>query len=134
MATMTAARRRAQAKADYDASLAGCPSRTVLDRISDKRITLILAALGSDGRHRPGTDCAGEPRSMQLFGTEAPAGRCQPENPHADAAARLDIEPVGQPVRQRVVDAGVENPVADLGLLVPSRRHAFSRNWRYVDR
>jgi DNA-binding HxlR family transcriptional regulator len=65
MATMTAAQKRAQAKADYDAFLAACPSRRLLDRISDKWVTLILAALGSDGSHQRGTDCAGEPRSMR---------------------------------------------------------------------
>jgi DNA-binding HxlR family transcriptional regulator len=65
MATMTAAQKRAQAKAEYDAFLAGCPSRKLLDRISDKWVTLVLAALGSDGSHRFGADCAGEPRSMR---------------------------------------------------------------------
>jgi DNA-binding HxlR family transcriptional regulator len=62
MATMTAAQKRAQAKVEYDAFLAACPSRKLLDRISDKWVTLILAALGSDGSHRPGAGCAGEPR------------------------------------------------------------------------
>ncbi|MEY9948046.1 winged helix-turn-helix transcriptional regulator [Kitasatospora sp. GAS1066B] len=65
MATMTAAQKRAQTKAEYDAFLAACPSRKLLDRISDKWVTLILAALGSDGSHQPGIDCAGEPRSMR---------------------------------------------------------------------
>ncbi|MFC7585887.1 winged helix-turn-helix transcriptional regulator [Nonomuraea antimicrobica] len=38
----------------------------MLDRISDKWVALILAALGSDGPHQPGSDCAaGEPRSMR---------------------------------------------------------------------
>src|SRR6478735_7485215 len=50
MAVTTAAQRRAQAKDDYDAFLADCPSRQLLDRISDKWVTLILAALGGDGR------------------------------------------------------------------------------------
>ena len=45
MPTMTAAQRRAADKADYDAFLAGCPSRQLLDRISDKWVTLVLAAL-----------------------------------------------------------------------------------------
>ncbi len=58
MATTTAAHKRAQAKAEYDAFLAGCPSRKLLDRISDKWVALILSALGSDG-------CAGEPRPMR---------------------------------------------------------------------
>jgi DNA-binding HxlR family transcriptional regulator len=65
MATMTAAQKKAQTKAEYDAFLAACPSRKLLDRISDKWVTLILAALGSDGSHRPGAECAGEPRSMR---------------------------------------------------------------------
>ena len=59
MATMTAAKQRAQAKAEYDAFLAACPSRKLLDRISDKWVTLILAALGSDGSHQLGAGCAG---------------------------------------------------------------------------
>lgn len=65
MPTMTAAQRRAQTKADYDAFLAGCPSRQLLDRISDKWVALILAALGSDGPQRPGDDRAGQPRPMR---------------------------------------------------------------------
>lgn len=65
MPTRTAAERRAQAKGDYDAFLARCPSRRLLDRISSKWVALILAALGDDGPHRPGGDCAGEPRPMR---------------------------------------------------------------------
>jgi DNA-binding HxlR family transcriptional regulator len=61
---MTAAQKRAQTKADYDAFLAGCPSRQLLDRISDKWVALILAALGSDGPH-PGANCVGESRPMR---------------------------------------------------------------------
>lgn len=48
MATRTAAQARAQAKAEYDAFFAVCPSRQLLDRISDKWVTLILCALGGD--------------------------------------------------------------------------------------
>ena len=59
MATATAAQKREQARARYDAFLAGCPSRQLLDRISDKWVALILAALGS------GPDCTGEPRPMR---------------------------------------------------------------------
>jgi DNA-binding HxlR family transcriptional regulator len=57
MATMTAAQKRAQAKAEYDAFLDASPSRQLLDRISDKWVGLILCALG--GGH------AGEPRPMR---------------------------------------------------------------------
>jgi DNA-binding HxlR family transcriptional regulator len=62
--TTVAAEKRAQAKVEYDAFLAGCPSRQVLARISDKWVALVLAALGSDGPHR-GQDFVGEPRSMR---------------------------------------------------------------------
>jgi DNA-binding HxlR family transcriptional regulator len=65
VATMTAARQRAQAKAEYDAFLAACPSQKLLDRIADKWVTLILAALGGDGSPQPGADCASEPRTMR---------------------------------------------------------------------
>ena len=61
----TTAQNRAQAKVDYDAFLAGCPSRQLLDRISDKWVTLVLAALGSDGPHSPGAGCVGAPRPMR---------------------------------------------------------------------
>ena len=60
----TAAQKRTQAKVAYDAFLAACPSRQLLDRISDKWVALVLAALGSDGP-RPGEVCAGEPRPMR---------------------------------------------------------------------
>jgi DNA-binding HxlR family transcriptional regulator len=66
MPTMTAAGQRAQAKADYDAFLAACPSRQLLDRLSDKWVTLILAALGSGGPAQPDDDCAdGQPGPMR---------------------------------------------------------------------
>ncbi len=64
MPTLTAAQQRAQAQVDYDAFLANCPSRQLLDRISNKWVTLILAALGSDGPG-PGRACVGEPRPMR---------------------------------------------------------------------
>src|SRR5215204_6830448 len=64
MPTTTAAQKRAQAKVEYDAFLASCPSRQLLDRISDKWVALVLAALGGDGPHS-GQDCVGQPRSMR---------------------------------------------------------------------
>ena len=60
----SAAEKRAKAKVEYDAFLAGCPSRQLLDRISDKWVALVLAALGSDGP-RPGDHRRGEPRPMR---------------------------------------------------------------------
>jgi DNA-binding HxlR family transcriptional regulator len=46
VATKNAAQKRAQAKVEYNAFLAGCPSRRLLDRISDKWVVLVLCALG----------------------------------------------------------------------------------------
>jgi DNA-binding HxlR family transcriptional regulator len=48
MPTMTAAQQRERAKQEFDAFLADCPSRFLLDRISDKWVTLVLASL-ADG-------------------------------------------------------------------------------------
>jgi DNA-binding HxlR family transcriptional regulator len=44
----TKAAKRDQAKVEYNAFLAVCPSRQLLDRISDKWVVLILCALGGD--------------------------------------------------------------------------------------
>ncbi|GAB3973736.1 helix-turn-helix domain-containing protein [Actinoallomurus acanthiterrae] len=51
MPTQTAAQRRAEARVAYDAYMAACPARDLLDRISDKWVTLILNAL-ADGPQR----------------------------------------------------------------------------------
>lgn len=51
MATKTAAERRFEAREAYDAFLADCPTRKLLDRISDKWVGLVLAAL-ADGPMR----------------------------------------------------------------------------------
>jgi len=51
MPTQTAAERRAEARAAYDAFIAECPTRKLLDRISDKWVSLVLAAL-TDGPRR----------------------------------------------------------------------------------
>src|SRR5882724_13533119 len=48
MATATAAERRRRAREQYDAYLATCPSRQLLDRLADKWATLILCALADD--------------------------------------------------------------------------------------
>jgi DNA-binding HxlR family transcriptional regulator len=47
MTTRTAAERRQEQRAAYDAYLAACPSRQLLDRISDKWVSLVLTALGA---------------------------------------------------------------------------------------
>lgn len=51
MPTMTAQQRRDQARVEFDAFLAACPSRKLLDRISDKWVALVLKSL-SDGPQR----------------------------------------------------------------------------------
>lgn len=45
MGTTTAAARRAQAKQEFDAYLATCPSRRLLDLIGNKWVGLVLAGL-----------------------------------------------------------------------------------------
>lgn len=45
MATTTAARQRERRRAEYNAYIATCPSRQVLDVLSDKWVTLVLTAL-----------------------------------------------------------------------------------------
>ncbi|MFG3206810.1 winged helix-turn-helix transcriptional regulator [Streptomyces sp. NPDC048192] len=50
MATMTAAQRREQARADYDAFLRECPSHQLLGRLSDKWVSLVIAALSGGSR------------------------------------------------------------------------------------
>lgn len=59
----TNAAKRAQAKMEYNAFLAVCPSRQLLDRISDKWVVLILCALGGDAAGQPSD--AGEARAMR---------------------------------------------------------------------
>jgi DNA-binding HxlR family transcriptional regulator len=57
MATRSAAEKRAEAKVTYDAFLDVCPSRQLLDRLSNKWVVLVLAALGTDGSARPSGEC-----------------------------------------------------------------------------
>jgi DNA-binding HxlR family transcriptional regulator len=52
MPVRTAAQRRREAKSAYDAFLAACPSRQLLDVLTDKWVCLILGALaGGQKRH-----------------------------------------------------------------------------------
>jgi DNA-binding HxlR family transcriptional regulator len=51
MPTMTAAERRKRERNAYNAYVAECPSRQVLDALSDKWVTLVLTAL-ADGSRR----------------------------------------------------------------------------------
>lgn len=50
MATTTAAQRREQARADYDAFLRACPTNQLLGRLSDKWVGLVVAALATGPR------------------------------------------------------------------------------------
>lgn len=53
MTTTTASQQRAEAKAQYNAFLAVCPSRQLLDRISDKWVVLVLCALAGESGAAP---------------------------------------------------------------------------------
>ena len=50
MPTMTVAQQREQERAAYNAYVAECPSRQVLDALSDKWVTLVLTALADAPR------------------------------------------------------------------------------------
>ncbi|MFI7129121.1 winged helix-turn-helix transcriptional regulator [Nonomuraea sp. NPDC050153] len=50
MATKTAAERRDEARQTFDAYFAQCPSRKLLDTLSDKWVTLLLTALSERPR------------------------------------------------------------------------------------
>jgi DNA-binding HxlR family transcriptional regulator len=65
MSTQSAAQKRANAKQSYDSYLANCPSRQLLDRISDKWVALILAALGGAGPDRSGHAKGSDAQSMR---------------------------------------------------------------------
>ncbi|MCX5000203.1 helix-turn-helix domain-containing protein [Streptomyces longwoodensis] len=45
MATLTAAQKRDQARVAYDAFIRSCPTNQLLDRISDKWVSLVVSAL-----------------------------------------------------------------------------------------
>ena len=68
MGTITAAEARAQARVEYNAFLSVCPSRKLLDRISDKWVALILCALGGVADRGTGGDdgVTGGPRAMRF--------------------------------------------------------------------
>jgi DNA-binding HxlR family transcriptional regulator len=53
VATTSATQRRQQAKKDYDAFMAECPTRQLLDALSDKWVGLVLCAL-TEGSQRHG--------------------------------------------------------------------------------
>ncbi len=52
MVTMTAQERRDLEREEFDAYLSNCPSRQLLDRISNKWVMLVICALGDEGTMR----------------------------------------------------------------------------------
>jgi DNA-binding HxlR family transcriptional regulator len=50
VATASASQRREQAKRDYDAFMADCPTRQLLGSLSDKWLGLVLGALGQGSK------------------------------------------------------------------------------------
>jgi len=63
VATMSAAQRRAQARSEYNAFLAVCPSRQLLDRVADVWVVLVLCALAGDASREPGAPA--RPRALR---------------------------------------------------------------------
>lgn len=61
----TAAKDRLSARAEYNAFMAGCPSRALLDRISNKWVTLVLCTLGGGGPSSAAGERS-EPRVMRF--------------------------------------------------------------------
>lgn len=61
----SATKQREQAKRAFDSFLAECPSRQLLDRIADKWVALILAALGSGGPYAVEPAQSADPRPMR---------------------------------------------------------------------
>ncbi|MET4052458.1 DNA-binding HxlR family transcriptional regulator [Frigoribacterium sp. PvP054] len=59
MATATAAEKKADEKARYNAFLSVCPSQRLLAQVAGKWVTLVMSALGS------GPECDGDPRPMR---------------------------------------------------------------------
>ncbi|GAB17636.1 putative HxlR family transcriptional regulator [Gordonia effusa NBRC 100432] len=49
MPTMTAAQKKAAEKSSYDAFMAGCKSRQLLERIADKWVALVLCSIDEAG-------------------------------------------------------------------------------------
>lgn len=76
MATMTASAQRESAKHHYNAMLAACPTRQLLDMISDKWVCLVLADLVTGPQRHTSSD-ARSPASVK---------RCSPR-PYADLNA-----------------------------------------------
>jgi len=62
--TTTKRAQREQAKAEYNAFFAACPSRQLLDRISNKWVVLVLCALGGDSAGA-GDGSAGDARELR---------------------------------------------------------------------
>ncbi len=67
MPTTKKADERAQARSAYNAFLAVCPSRQLLDRISDKWVVLVLCALGDDASDQAvaAEEAPAAPRTMR---------------------------------------------------------------------
>lgn len=66
MATKTAAQRRKEAKSEYDAFVAACPTRQLLDVLSDKWVCLVMASLRTGAKRHSdiGREVAGVSQKM----------------------------------------------------------------------
>lgn len=65
---------RAEAAANFNAFLAACPSRQLLDRISNKWVVLVLCALAGDTAGTTAGNTAGDTAGNAAVGSASPAG------------------------------------------------------------
>lgn len=107
MPTRTAGQRRLEAKEAYDAYLATCPSRRLLDRISDKWVTLVLSSL-VDGPQRYSElahHIAGVSQKMltqTLRNLERDGLITREVTPSVPARVDYELTPLGESLRQRM--------------------------------
>ncbi len=106
---MTAAQRRAAAKEEYDAFMAACPSRQLLDRLADKWVALVLAALREEGPMRYSAlsrRLAGVSQKMltqTLRALERDGLITRAVQPTVPVTVEYDLTPLGQSLQEVVL-------------------------------
>lgn len=107
MPTKTASQRRLDAKDAYDAYLASCPSRRLLDRISDKWVTLVLSSLGegplrySELAHRI-AGVSAKMLTQTLRALERDGLVTRQVTPSVPVRVDYELTPMGESLRQRI--------------------------------
>jgi DNA-binding HxlR family transcriptional regulator len=117
VATRTAAQRRAQAGVEYDAYLAQCPARQLLDRIADKWVSLAVNAL-ADGPQRYSdlqrrlASISQKMLTQTLRNLERDGLVCRTVTPAVPVRVDYELTPLGRsllPVMRAVKDWAEEN-------------------------